>query len=407
MLKKAATRWGLVAAALLLGLAVFLGQHRVLLKRYFTQGDNAGPGGMAWYAPTETVPGGHSGFMPVAPASARTVAAAALQAASDYAARNLSESLLIWQGGQLQLAQYWLNIRPDSLVNSRSMHKMAGGLLVGRAIQLGNIGGLDDSVTSYIAPWRGTDKSAMTLRHVLQMSSGLRWFNPERNPFGVAVRRYLDPYWDRILLERVTMSFPPGSAYDYSDITADVLPHIIEGASGQRYADYLGRNLLAPIGALGGRIWVNRPGGMPHGGCCLMLPAETWLRLGILVLQRGRWEDQQLLPDWWFDALTTPSPNNPNFGLMIWLGQPYRERRLYHRPDSPRNQVARPGVYHSEPYLADDLILFDGAEGRTVYIVPSRQLVIARTGFRPPPGAPEWDNAFLPNTILRGLADPR
>ena len=81
-----------------------------------------------------------------------------------------------------------------------------------------------------------------------------------------------------------------------------------------------------------------------------------------------------------------------------------QERRLYHRADSPRNQVAKPGVYHSEPYLADDLILFDGAEGRTVFIVPSRQLVIVRTGFRPPPGQPEWDNAFLPNTILRGMA---
>jgi len=398
-------RWGATVIGLLvLGAAVFVGANRVLLKRYFTQADNNGIGGMAWYAPTEVVPGRHSGFFPVVAERERTISAAALRAASEYAARNLSESLLVWQGGKLQLARYWLNNQPDSLVNSRSMHKMLASLLVGRAIALGDIGGLDDSVAAYIGAWRDTDKAAMTIRNVLQMSSGLRWFNAEPGPFSVGVRRYLDPYWDRILLERVGLSFPPGSAYDYSDITADVLPHVIQGASGERYAAYLGNNLLAPIGAMGGKIWVNRAGGMPHGGCCLMLPPETWLRLGILVLQRGRWENQQLLPEDWFESMTTPSPNNEHFGLMLWLGQPYHERRLYHRPDSPRNQVAKPGVYHSEPYLADDLVLFDGAEGRTVFIVPSRQLVIVRTGFRPPPGQPEWDNAFLPNTILRGMA---
>ena len=405
MLRPNLWRWAMaVVAALLLASALFVAQHRVLLQRYFTQGETNGVGGLAWYAPTEAVPGRHAGFMPVVPESERTISAAALRAANAYAERNRSESLLVWQGGKLQSAEYWLDTRPDTLVNSRSMHKMLASLLVGRAIALGDIGGLDDPVTDYIAAWRGTDKSAMTVRNVLHMSSGLRWFNAEPGPFSVGARRYLDPYWDRILLERIELSFPPGSAYDYSDITADVVPHIIQGASRQRYAAYLGNNLLAPIGALGGEIWVNRPGGMPHGGCCLMLPPETWLRLGILVLQRGRWEGQQLLPEDWYATLTTPSPTNDHFGLMIWLGQPYQERRLYHRGDSARNQVAKPGVYHSEPYLADDLILFDGAEGRTVFIVPSRQLVIVRTGFRPPPGQPEWDNAFLPNTILRGLA---
>ena len=57
----------------------------------------------------------------------------------------------------------------------------------------------------------------------------------------------------------------------------------------------------------------------------------------------------------------------------------------------------------SGSFLADDLFMFDGAEGRMVYIVPSEELVIVRTGFRPLAPQPEWDNAVLPNTIIRGI----
>lgn len=142
---------------------------------------------------------------------------------------------------------------------------------------------------------------------------------------------------------------------------------------------------------------------MPHGGCCLMLPPETWLRFGVLLLKGGRWQGQDLLPQGWLEEMLTGSPMNPHFGLMIWLGSPYLERRLYHRPDSPMSQRPNPGVYNSEPFLADDVFMFDGAEGRMVYIAPSEDLVIVRTGFRPLPGQPEWDNAFLLNTVIRGI----
>jgi hypothetical protein len=61
-------------------------------------------------------------------------------------------------------------------------------------------------------------------------------------------------------------------------------------------------------------------------------------------------------------------------------------------------------VLHSEPYLADDLFLFDGNSNQVVFIVPSRRLVILRVGDNPPRVAgTEWDNSALPNLVLRGL----
>jgi CubicO group peptidase (beta-lactamase class C family) len=58
------------------------------------------------------------------------------------------------------------------------------------------------------------------------------------------------------------------------------------------------------------------------------------------------------------------------------------------------------GVTHSAPYLADDVVFFDGGGGHRVYVVPSRRLVIVRTGATI---RPDWDDAVLPNAILAGL----
>jgi hypothetical protein len=55
--------------------------------------------------------------------------------------------------------------------------------------------------------------------------------------------------------------------------------------------------------------------------------------------------------------------------------------------------------------VAKDLFLFDGLDDQVLYIVPSQRLAILRMGDAPP-RAPEWDNAFLPNLILRALAQP-
>ncbi len=393
-----------VAVLIGVGAAVFAWSNRVLIERHYTQTRTNQPNGYRWYQPTEPIAGGHTGFFELVPAERRTVSDEALDAARDYAARSRSESLLIWHRGGLQLAEYWMGLGPDDVVNSRSMHKMLGGLLIARAIKDGYIGSLDDSVARYIRAWQGKPQAAITIRDVLRMSSGLRWFSiRDRAPFGLSSRRYLDPHWDEVLLEEIPMSFVPGTEYDYSDTTADVMPHLIQGATGKRYGEYLSEALIKPLEARGGFIWVNREGGMPHGGCCLMLPPETWLRFGLWLLNSGRWNGAELLPDGWLDEMLTPSPNKAHFGLMIWLGTPYVERRLYHRPESPINQVPNPGAYNSEPFLAEDLFMFDGAEGRVVYILPSEQLVIVRTGFRPAPPAPEWDNAFLPNTIIRGI----
>jgi CubicO group peptidase (beta-lactamase class C family) len=282
------------------------------------------------------------------------------------------------------------------------MAKMVVGIVIGRAIAQGHIRSVDQPVSDFITEWKGTDKEGPTIRQFLQNSSGISRFTyNDFKPWSQTMREYLSEHHEDILINETRLDYPPGSEYDYSMITSDVLGLVIERATGQRYADYLGHNLLKPIGATGGTVYVNRPGGLAHTGCCLMLRAESFVRIGALMARDGVWEGIRLLPEGWVQETVTPSPANPHWGLHMWIGKPC-VKRLRWFPE--RSQPV--GVMHSECYLADDLFLFDGSGNQAMWIVPSKDLVVLRFGPPPTrrPGEPgEFDNSMLPNTIIRGL----
>ena len=133
-----------VFALIVIGVAVFLFSNRVLIERHYTQGETNTPNGYTWYDPTEVIAGNHKEFFDAVPESQRTITESALVQARDYAARNRSESLLVWHRGALQLSEYWMDLTPSDVVNSRSMHKMVGGLLIARATADGHIDSIDD-----------------------------------------------------------------------------------------------------------------------------------------------------------------------------------------------------------------------------------------------------------------------
>jgi CubicO group peptidase (beta-lactamase class C family) len=134
----------------------------------------------------------------------------------------------------------------------------------------------------------------------------------------------------------------------------------------------------------------------------MMLPAESFIRLGMLLAKDGVWEGKRLLPEGWVAETVKPSPANPRWGLHMWIGKPYQQRVRFFSAASQKI-----GTLHSEPYLADDLFLFDGAGNQAMWIMPSRQLIVLRFGPTPKPRtgeAGEWDNSFLQNTNVRGLS---
>jgi CubicO group peptidase (beta-lactamase class C family) len=164
-----------------------------------------------------------------------------------------------------------------------------------------------------------------------------------------------------------------------------------------QYEDWLSREVLVPLGARGGRIWMNREGGMPHAGCCTLLPADSFLRLAILLVNDGLWQGARLLPEGFVEQMRTATPHNPHAGMGVYVAGSYVQWR---GPLNPEYELGR--IFHGEPYLADDLFLFDGNARQVVYIIPSAGLVILRVGRWPQSGV-GWDHAVAPNTLLRGI----
>jgi CubicO group peptidase (beta-lactamase class C family) len=368
------------------------------LERFESLRDRSSRNGLQRYDPLVPVPGSPAWQpLPVRPAAERRLSPDVLEAATDYAAANRSSALLIWVDGALELAAYFGDAGPGTPIVGKSLAKPLSVIAVGRAMQRGFIASLEQSAADFIAAWRGDPRAAITLRMLLGNRSGLLPQAPAPEPDNVLNRAYLHPAHDRVIIEEYPLVHPPGSRYEYANANSELVAPIIERATGQPYHRWLSEALLQPLGAPGGEIWLNRPGGTAHSGCCVLLPPESFLRLGLLLLDDGVWRGQRLLPEGFVDAMRSASAENRHAGLGVYLGTPYAERR---GPLNPERDIGR--VYHSEPYLADDLFLFDGNSNQVVYIIPSRRVVILRTGAWAPQD-PEWDNALLPNLVLRGL----
>ncbi len=360
--------------------------------------------GLESYEPLEKVAGARRVRpLPVARAAEVRIAPQALSAARDYAAANNSSALLVWHRGKVVEESYFGGSTRASTFPSRSLAKPVGAVAIGRAIALGKIKSLDQPVVDFIGEWRGdARRSRILVRHLLDMRSGFLAQGPAPKADDILNRAYLHPRHGEIIVREYPLTDDPGTRYEYNNAIAELVALVIERATGVRYADFISREILQPIGAPGGEIWVDRPGGLAHSGCCLMLPPESYLRLAILLMQDGNWERRRLLPEGYVRAMRTATAENPYYGLGVYVPGPYIKRRGFANPardTEPRR------VLHSEPYLTDDLFLFDGNANQVAFIMPTEQLVVLRVGNDPPrKDGREWDNSFLPNTLLRGLA---
>jgi len=356
------------------------------------------------YSPLEPLPGA-APWRPYSAAPDRYIAPAALDQAQAYAASMRSSAFLVWHDGHLLRDWYAPGLSAQSLLVTKSLSKPITALAVGRAIALGKIASLDTPLANILPALKGTQKGGILVRHLLDMRSGMLDQGFSADPAHPLNRAYLTVDHGREITENYPMTAQPGTRYAYANAPSDLVALVIERATGRRYGEFISTELLKPLGAPGGTIWVDQAGGLAHSGCCAYLPAETFLRMAMLILDDGVWHGRRLLPQGYTAQMRQGTPQNPNFGLGIWLGTPYYPRRGFGAPGT-----LGPQVLHSEPYLDPDLFLFDGNANQTVYVSPTHRLIILRLGPTPPapsaaPSATqsEWDNAYLPNLLIRAI----
>ena len=373
-------------------------EHALYLQRYDALRDIFQTGKLGdLYDPLGVI---HGADEPTALPRAKNdlISPATVKTAIDYAEARNSAAFWIIKDGAVIVEEYFKGTTPETLLISRSLSKPLGVLSVGRAIERGHINGLDQSASDFITEWKGTPKQAITIRHLLDMRSGLARQERGSGPDSVMLKAYLHPRHDEIIINDYPLVTEPGTDYGYANANSELIAPIIERATGKTFEHWLAREILAPLAAPGGKIWLNREGGTAHSGCCAKLPMESWAKIALFVLNDGVWNGRSLLPPDFVGEMKTPTPQNPFAGMGLYLGADYIEQRGAGNP----SRSNMPTTYHSEPYASPDLFLFDGNANQVIYFIPLEDLIIIRLGDAPPEDAP-WDNAYLPNLILRDL----
>ena len=337
--------------------------------------------------PRQVVAGGTVPALAVAADRQRSLPAETLDKVVAWGAGMDSHAILIWQGGALQLEHYYPGHDVTSITSTQSMHKSVLALLIGIAIDQGLIRSVDEPAATYITEWAGDERSKITIRQMLQQASGID-FPGFTGLVQMTLGGDVQPYvFSRGIVE------PGGQHFEYNNLNPEVLGILIQRVSGKSYTQYLHDYLWQFVSGDDGTVLIDDDQhGIPITFCCLDAPARSWLRIGLLHLNGGRVGDRQVVPAQWMRDVIVPSPTNPNYGYFTWLGTTYQNIRPY-------NSKSSSAAFHSEPFAAPDVIYFDGFGGQRVYIVPSKQLVIVHTG----PLRQDWDDAILPNMILRAL----
>jgi CubicO group peptidase (beta-lactamase class C family) len=317
--------------------------------------------------------------------TATTLAAKPLVAAEALASKTSTVALLVWHRGALRYEKYWPPFDATTRTNPNSMHKTVLALAIGAAVTDGVIPSRDSKASRWLTEWQGDARRDVTVEDLLRMHSGV-----ELPRFGTwkATKLLLGSDLPGAVLS-LGYSRAPGTYFEYNNASSQLLLLLLERATGQRYADYLSSRLWQPLGAAEAGLWMDREGGVPRGFCCLFASARDWLRVGLLLAADGKVGERQLVASEWVQAMKTPSSTNPNFGMHLWLGSPPGTQRKYNDYSVK--------AFHSEKFLADDIYFIDGFGGQRVYIVPSRELIVVRTGV----SQLDWDDGPLINTIIR------
>jgi CubicO group peptidase (beta-lactamase class C family) len=349
------------------------------------------------YKPLEKVAGNPAPPLARAPDDAKTITPEGWNAALNYAKKMDSYALVVWHRGAIQYEYYYPGFRPEDRTDPASMHKSVIAILFGQLLADGLIKSVDEPVATYLTEWAGDDRKKITFRHLLVMATGLERQPFSPSPTGDFMRLNVGTDIGTLTLSKLAAD-PPGTIFSYYNINPQVLAIVIERVTGKRYAQYLSERLWSKLGTRDAYVYLDRPNGLARTYCCLQASAEDWIRVGLLHLNKGRVGGDQVVSEDWMTQVVTPSAVNPNYGFQTWLGTTYEAKRSY-------GKGLDTAVPHSEPFAVPGVIYFDGAGGQRVYVIPSEEMVIVRTG----QGGVDfknnvflWDDAVIPNALIRG-----
>jgi CubicO group peptidase (beta-lactamase class C family) len=222
-------------------------------------------------------------------------------------------SLLVYLDGQPVVEEYFHGTGPATRMSIESVTKSISSVLVGLAMEEGTLPlGIETPVLELFPEYTSIEnpgplKDSMRIRHVLTMTAGLAWDEwtlEYQHPLNSWNRLLAAPDWTCFVLDQ-PMVAPPGSQFVYNTGASLLLSRVIEQATGASAAEYADQRLFAPLG-ITDWAWPQSPEGHSITGEDLEITPPDMAKLGLLLLDDGRWNGQQLIPEAWIELSTSP-----------------------------------------------------------------------------------------------------
>jgi CubicO group peptidase (beta-lactamase class C family) len=301
---------------------------------------------------------------------------------SDFLSLNRVSGLIVIRDGQIRFEQYLLGNSRDTKWMSMSVVKSIVATLVGVAVNDGHIDSIDDPLTTYLPQFEGTAYDGVTVRHLLQMASGVAWNETYTDPDSDR-RAMLDAQISQVpgsildLMANLDRAAAPGTRHNYSTGETQVVGALVAAATGRHVADYLSEKIWQPFGMESdARWWLDAPDGLEIGGSGLSATLRDYARFGLYMLNEGRIYGEATLPPGWVAAATSPKTiggESVGYGYMWW----------------PLDDGAYSAI---------------GIFGQFVYVHPASNTVIAMWGAQPKPvGTDVVDEYDFFNAVVREL----
>lgn len=285
-------------------------------------------------------------------------------------------AFLVIKDGQVITEHYLNGYNDRSKTNSFSMAKTVTALLLGIAIEEGHIKNLDQPITDFL-PEFNNDKLAKnaTIGNLAKMNSGYEWDEQYYSPFSPTVELvYGDDVTDFLLSGH--FSAEPGEYWEYSSASTQLMGIFISRAlkkagAATNLSDYLSRKLWQPLGMNDDAPWHLDNSGMELVFCCINTNARNFAKLGLLMMNDGKWNGEQLVPQDYIHKMVSPVSID-SYGLSTWL--------------SYDTQI---------PFY-----WFSGHLGQYIINVPEHNMVVVRLGEKNTPNINYRINGSIGNYLL-------
>jgi len=297
---------------------------------------------------------------------------ARLDAAVKAAITDGSTSVMVLRDGKIVNETYGTGGGATVSREIASAGKSMVSVLTGCAVDDGKIKSLSQSGADFFPQWKGTPKEAITVKHLISMTSGL-------DDAGLAVRNVMGD--QAAINAAAALINPPGTRWLYNTPVYHLMFHLVARAAGEPFEAYAKRKLLDPLGMTS--TWLMNKGRDAAGkevtnyytGIC---KARDLARFGMMALGGGSWNGRTVVSSSYFKAATSPSQElNPAYGYLWW-----ENARPGRAAAAGAAAAAAPPRYLFGGSPVDTFAAL-GAAGQNVVVVPSAGLVIVRQGTAP------------------------